>query len=77
MLPMQFRPATTGEIVPRDFIIPLPTPEYRDAWQIAAAIALAFWQRASNDARISEIFRGICADAAVNLNHAIAHMALG
>lgn len=75
MLPMQFRPATTGEIVPRDFIPPLPAPEHRDTWQVAATIALAFWQRAGNDERISEAFRSICADAAARLDRAIARIA--
>ncbi|WP_159015907.1 type II toxin-antitoxin system HipA family toxin YjjJ [Cognatiluteimonas profundi] len=77
MLPMHFRPASTGEIVPRDFIVPLPTPEHRDAWQIAAAIALAFWQRTSGDPGISDAFRRICADASVDLERAIAHIASG
>jgi hypothetical protein len=71
MLPMQFRPTGTGEIVPREFIIPLPTPEHRDDWQIAATMALAFWQSASHDTRLSETFRSTCADAAAELQRAM------
>lgn len=71
MLPMHFRPAASGEVVPRDYAVTLPTPEFRDDWRIAAAIARDFWRRVADDAGISGDFRGIAAGADASLGHAI------
>lgn len=74
MLPMHFRPAASGEVVPRDYLVTLPTPEVRDDWRTAATAAVDFWQRASDDDRISGDFRAIAAGAATALGHAIARI---
>jgi hypothetical protein len=71
MLPMQFRPAPSGEVVERHYDIVLPTPERRDDWQDAARIALRFWERARDDARISPEFRAIADEARTGLDRAI------
>lgn len=74
MLPMRFRPATSGEIVERRYEITLPTPEQRDDWHAAAPMAREFWDRVGRDVRISASFRGIAADAGRALQRALAHL---
>ena len=59
MLPMLYRPASNGAIVPRDFQPPPPLPDVLEDWQIAAAWAQTFWRRASQHADISAAFRAI------------------
>jgi len=61
MLPMMYAPLPGGEVPPREFSPPLPLPAQREVWNMACATALAFWSRASNDARISVAFQAICA----------------
>jgi hypothetical protein len=60
MLPMRFRPASSGEVIALDYKVVLPTPEQRTDWEEAAGLALDFWERASTDQRISSDFRGLC-----------------
>ena len=60
MLPMLYAPLSGGEIPPRQFIPELPLPRQIDAWKMAYVTAVAFWESASLDARISEPFRQIC-----------------
>lgn len=72
MLPMHFRPASSGEVVQRDYAVTLPTPEFRDDWRTAATIAQHFWQRVADDAGISSAFRGIAGGAEIALGHAVA-----
>lgn len=71
MLPMAFRPASTGEIVKREYTVTLPTPEFREDWLQASAIAVDFWQRIQDTAAISGGFRRIAADALRQLRHAV------
>jgi hypothetical protein len=71
MLPMHFRPATSGEVVERQYEVVLPTPERRDDWHEAARIARVFWQRVADDARISAAFRALAGDAGSALDRAI------
>ena len=59
MLPMLYRPAATGEIVEREFQPPLPLPEARASWQLAATLATTFWRAVEADARVSLPFRRI------------------
>ena len=42
-------------------------PAEREAWERAARAAIAFWQTAAADERISTGFRAICADNAAVL----------
>lgn len=71
MLPMQFRPAPSGEVIERHYDIVLPTPEHRDDWQDAARIALQFWERTRDDSRISPEFRALVDEARSALDRAI------
>jgi hypothetical protein len=57
MLPMLYRPRE-GELV--DQVFTLPAPSVLPEWHSAIQAAVAFWERASNDARISPAFRAIC-----------------
>jgi hypothetical protein len=60
MLPMAYAPLAGGEIPRVTFTPSLPGPRGRDAWQLAAQAALAFWQSASEDRRISKPFARLC-----------------
>jgi hypothetical protein len=62
MLPMLYRPAFAGELVPRTFSAPLPPPDAQADWAWAVAPALAFWQRVADDARVSLPFRKIAVE---------------
>ncbi len=67
MLPMLYAPLPGGEVPARSFEPPLPLPPKRPIWATACAAALAFWDRASQDTRISSTFRRICASNARHL----------
>ncbi len=59
MLPMRFRPASNGEVLPREFMPVMPLPEFHAPWLQAAVMAQEFWKKAADDVRISDGFRGI------------------
>lgn len=61
MLPMRHAPVRGVELAPRAYEVALPQPASFDVARPAARAAQAFWERASEDARISESFRAICA----------------
>lgn len=67
MLPMLYAPVA-GEVVPRDFAAqpPRPTVHTLPVWPKARELAMRFWQRAADDARISADFRAL---AQVNARH--------
>lgn len=75
MLPMRWRPAATGEVVPPerapDWRPPLPLPHESEDWIVAADLALRFWQEAAATERISEDFRAIAQSAEGALETAI------
>ncbi|HEY0202136.1 MAG TPA: type II toxin-antitoxin system HipA family toxin YjjJ [Burkholderiaceae bacterium] len=73
MLPMLHAPLAGGEVPVRSFEPPLPLPPQRVAWQAACAAALAFWDTAAMDARISPIFHALCAEHAERLRRVAAH----
>lgn len=60
MLPMLYAPLAGGEVPTSSFAPGLPTPKERPAWLLASRAALAFWQSASDDLRISAGFREVC-----------------
>lgn len=68
MLPMLYAPIN-GELVERDFTArPLnPTAATLPAWPRARALAIAFWQAAAADGRISGGFRAIASANAAHL----------
>jgi hypothetical protein len=61
MLPMLYAPSRGVELPDRTFAPRLPLPAEESAWREAAPAALAFWQAAADDARISRPFRRTCA----------------
>jgi hypothetical protein len=63
MLPMYYAPVA-GEVVQRDWSSQLPRPNAHTlgVWPQARALALAFWQSAAADERISAAFRQIARD---------------
>lgn len=65
MLPMLYRPAANGAVLPRAFEPPPPTPAALSHWRQAAAWAGLYWQRVAQHPDVSAEFRRI-ADA----NHA-------
>lgn len=74
MLPMAYAPLAGGEVPPRTFAPEHPLPPQRDTWLAACDAALAFWDAAAADGRISESFRGICAINARGLRGVAEHV---
>lgn len=72
MLPMHFRPTASGEVVPRDYVVTVATPEYRDDWRTAAEIARDFWDRVADEVLISAEFRAMASGASAAIGHAMA-----
>lgn len=70
MLPMLYRPAATGELVEREFHPPLPAPEDRASWHLAAQLATTFWRTVEADARVSLPFRRIAGANATQIQKA-------
>lgn len=62
MLPMTYAPLAGGELPTPLYAPALPTPQIRRLWLEACAAALAFWQAASVDERISAGFRKMCSN---------------
>ena len=60
MLPMMYAPLSGGEVPQRQFIPQLLLPREAEAWKLAFSAALTFWKAASEDMRISAVFRSIC-----------------
>jgi HipA-like C-terminal domain len=56
MLPMLFAPTAHGELIPRDFRPPPPSPELLADWSQASHWALQFWSRVRGDRRFSSEF---------------------
>lgn len=59
MLPMLYRPASNGAVVPRSFEPPPPLPATLSSWRQAAAWAESYWQRVAHHQAISDDFRRI------------------
>lgn len=64
MLPMLYAPLRGVELPTRQFKPSLPMPHEHADWTMAANAALAFWQHAATDTRISPAFQVTCADNA-------------
>jgi hypothetical protein len=66
MLPMAYAPMAGGEVPPRVFepALPQPQPHQRQVWLQACWLAQQFWSTPAMDNRISDVFRGLCADNA-------------
>lgn len=61
MLPMLYRPAGSGALVPREYVPPPPTPADMHLWHQAAEWAEMFWGRVADYAEISADFRSVAA----------------
>jgi hypothetical protein len=61
MLPMHHAPVRGVELPQRPYQVALPLPASFEVARPAAAAAQAFWLRASEDRRISDGFRAVCA----------------
>ncbi len=72
MLPMAYAPVRGVELPVKDFWPPLPLPAERNAWLAAAGAAVHFWAAASDDTRISQDFRAVCAQNASKVRKALA-----
>lgn len=59
MLPMLYRPASSGELVAREFRPPAPMPADMSFWMAAAMRADIYWRRVAEHAEISSDFRDI------------------
>lgn len=67
MLPMMYAPVRGVELPERQFAPRLPLPWESALWMQARHAAIAFWQAAGADRRISPAFRAICKDNATLL----------
>lgn len=63
MLPMHFRPSSTGEVVERTFEPKLPKPEDQVIWLEMYPHAITYWQQVQQCAEISSDFKAIATDA--------------
>jgi hypothetical protein len=61
---MLYAPTADGQVPPRVFTLPSVTSDTLDVWDDARDAARQFWVRGSEDARLSEIVRAICASNA-------------
>lgn len=57
MLPMQFRPAPSGEVPQTQFKPKRPLPENESTWNQMRPLALEFWKMLATDSRISKEFQ--------------------
>lgn len=67
MLPMRFRPSSTGEIVERAFKPTLPKPEDQSVWLEVYPLAQKYWQEVASHAEISSGFQQIAKQATESL----------
>ena len=63
-LPMLYAPSGDGSVPVREFHPPPPAAEMLDVWDEARALALSFWQNASDGPTVSDAMRRIAADNA-------------
>ena len=54
---MLYAPTADGQVPPRAFALPHATSDTLDVWDDARTAAREFWQRASDDPRVSEDVR--------------------
>lgn len=66
MLPMIYAPVR-GEIVNRNFILPVRPMQQADLWQSSGEVALGFWQTVAADKRVSKEFRQIAEDNVIKI----------
>lgn len=64
---MLYAPTADGQLPPRTFALPHATADTLEVWDEARAAAREFWQRASDDARVSDDVRKLSAANATAL----------
>ncbi len=64
---MQYAPSADGQVSLRAMQLPFATADTLDVWDDARAAAREFWQRASDDGRVSDDLRRVCAGNAAAL----------
>lgn len=74
MLPMLWAPGPQGEIVPRRFAPAPPLPSLLPIWREAAVLAERFWERLSDDGRLSAEFSGEARSARATFHHLRKHV---
>jgi hypothetical protein len=67
---MLYSPAADGQVPPRAFAVPAIAPDTLDVWDDARDAAREFWAQGSDDARLSDDVRAICASNAQLLSEA-------
>lgn len=68
MLPMGYAPLPDGEVIEREFELPVPLPADHEVIQAALPLARTFWSRIIDDERISHAFRRTAADSYARLD---------
>jgi hypothetical protein len=63
-VPMLFAPSADGGVPSRSYPVPRATADTLDVWDDARLAAREFWERASDDGRVSADTRSLCATAA-------------
>ena len=58
---MLYAPAGDGHVPSRALALPRPSSDTLDVWDDARAAARDFWERASDDGRVSDDLRSVCA----------------
>ena len=58
---MLYSPSADGQVPSRTFTLPYATSDTLDVWDEARLTARQFWERASDDARLSNDVRSLCA----------------
>ena len=66
---MLYAPSADGQVTSRNFALPHATADTLDVWDDAHMAAREFWQRASDDGRLSDDIRRSCAANAKALVH--------
>ena len=61
---MLYAPTADGQVPPRVFAVPNVTPDTLDVWDDAQHASREFWSQGSDDARLSDDARSICANNA-------------
>lgn len=74
MLPMAYAPLPGGEVPPARWTCDLPLPAESSQWRQACSAALAFWNAAASDARVSTRFRSACRQNASDLERCASHL---
>ncbi|KGI79151.1 type II toxin-antitoxin system HipA family toxin YjjJ [Oleiagrimonas soli] len=71
MLPMAYRPRTSGALPDHVMEPPSPLPEFLDVWREAASLAERYWRTLAEEPPVSAPFRDIAGANAVRVREAL------